>query len=99
MWTIAAREGTGGARVAAELADVDIDDAQLFSLVLDASRFSPERLGETLLAAGGVQAGLARGYVAFRGRPLAAASIAGLTGWYAVSPAGAAVVKNSRGGY
>jgi Cytidylate kinase-like family len=35
---------------------VDIDDTRLFSLVLDASRFSPERLVETLLAAGGVQA-------------------------------------------
>lgn len=35
---------------------VDIDDARLFSLVLDASRFSPERLVETLLAAGGVRA-------------------------------------------
>ena len=35
---------------------VDIDDGRLFSLVLDASRFSPERLVDTLLAAGGVQA-------------------------------------------
>jgi hypothetical protein len=32
---------------------VDIDDASLFSLVVDASRFSTERLVETLLAAGG----------------------------------------------
>ena len=37
---------------------VDIDDARHFSLVLDASRFSCERLVETLLAAGGVQAGV-----------------------------------------
>jgi cytidylate kinase len=37
---------------------VDIDDARLFSLVLDASRFTSERLVETLLAAGGVQAAL-----------------------------------------
>jgi cytidylate kinase-like protein len=37
---------------------VDIDDARLFSLVLDASRFTTERLVETLLAAGGVQAAL-----------------------------------------
>jgi cytidylate kinase len=37
---------------------VDIDDARLFSLVFDASRFTPERLVETLLAAGGVQAAL-----------------------------------------
>jgi hypothetical protein len=35
---------------------VDIDDARRFSLVLDASRFSPERLVEILLAAAGVQA-------------------------------------------
>jgi hypothetical protein len=35
---------------------VDIEDPRLFSLVLDASRFSPERLVQTLLAAGGVQA-------------------------------------------
>ncbi|TML88331.1 MAG: cytidylate kinase-like family protein [Actinobacteria bacterium] len=35
---------------------VDIDDSGLFSIVLDASRFSPERLVDTLLAAGGVQA-------------------------------------------
>jgi cytidylate kinase len=32
----------------------DIDDAKRFSLVLDTSRFSPERLVEILLAAGGV---------------------------------------------
>jgi cytidylate kinase len=38
---------------------VDIDDPRLFSLVLDASRFSPERLVDTLLAAGGVQPALA----------------------------------------
>jgi hypothetical protein len=35
---------------------VDIDDARRFSLVLDTSRFTPERLVEILLAAGGVQA-------------------------------------------
>jgi hypothetical protein len=33
---------------------VDIEDARLFSLVLDASRFTPEPLLQTLLAAGGV---------------------------------------------
>jgi hypothetical protein len=33
---------------------VDIDDPRHFSLVLDASRFSSERLVETLIAAGGV---------------------------------------------
>jgi hypothetical protein len=38
---------------------VDIDDPQLFSLVLDTSRFSPERLVDTLLAAAGVEAALA----------------------------------------
>jgi hypothetical protein len=37
---------------------VDIDDARLFSLVLDASRFTTERLVETLLAAGGAHAAL-----------------------------------------
>lgn len=37
---------------------VDLDDARHFSLVLDASRFSPQRLVETLLAAGGVEAEL-----------------------------------------
>ena len=37
---------------------VDVDDARHFSLVLDASRFSCERLVETLLAAGGVQSGV-----------------------------------------
>jgi Cytidylate kinase-like family len=37
---------------------VDIEDARLFSLVLDASRFTTERLVETLLAAGGVHAAL-----------------------------------------
>jgi hypothetical protein len=37
---------------------VDIDDARLFSLVLDAGRFTSDRLVETLLAAGGVQAAL-----------------------------------------
>jgi cytidylate kinase len=37
---------------------VDIDDARLFSLALDAARFTSERLVETLLAAGGVQAAL-----------------------------------------
>jgi cytidylate kinase len=36
----------------------DIDDARRFSLVLDTSRFTPERLVEILLAAGGVQAAL-----------------------------------------
>jgi cytidylate kinase len=40
------------------LYSVDMDDTRLFSLVLDASRFSPERRLETLLAAGGVQAAL-----------------------------------------
>jgi cytidylate kinase len=35
---------------------VDIDDARRFSLVLDASRFSCERLVEILLAAAGTQA-------------------------------------------
>ena len=35
---------------------VDIDDARRFSLVLDASRFSPDRIVEILLAAGGVTA-------------------------------------------
>jgi hypothetical protein len=34
---------------------VDIDDLRLFSLVLDASRFSPDRLVEAMLAAGGVE--------------------------------------------
>jgi hypothetical protein len=34
---------------------VDIDDARLYSLVLDTSRFSPERIVETLLAAAGAQ--------------------------------------------
>ena len=33
----------------------DIDDARRYSLVLDVSRFSPDRLVETLLAAGGVE--------------------------------------------
>ena len=37
---------------------VDIDDARRFSLVLDTSRFTPERLVEILLAAGGTQAAL-----------------------------------------
>jgi cytidylate kinase len=37
---------------------VDIDDLRLFSLDLDASRFSPDRLVQTLLAAGGVEAAL-----------------------------------------
>ena len=40
---------------------VDIDDPRLFSLVLDASRFSPQRLLETLLAAGGVEDAVAAG--------------------------------------
>jgi cytidylate kinase len=35
---------------------VDIDDLRLFSLVLDASRFSQGRLVEAMLAAGGVEA-------------------------------------------
>ena len=35
---------------------VDIDDDRLFTLVLDASRFTIERLVATLLAAGGVDA-------------------------------------------
>jgi cytidylate kinase len=37
---------------------VEIDDNRHFTLVLDASRFTPERLVEILLAAGGVQAAL-----------------------------------------
>jgi cytidylate kinase len=37
---------------------VDIDDARRFSLVVDTSRFTTERLVETLLTAGGVQAAL-----------------------------------------
>jgi hypothetical protein len=41
------------------LPHVDVDDTRLFSLVLDASRFSPERLVETLLAAGGARTVLA----------------------------------------
>jgi cytidylate kinase len=36
----------------------DIDDARRFSLVLDTSRFSPDRLVEILLAAGGVHTAL-----------------------------------------
>jgi hypothetical protein len=35
---------------------VDIDDLRLFSLAIDASRFSPGRLVEVMLAAGGVEA-------------------------------------------
>jgi hypothetical protein len=35
---------------------VDVDDSRLFSVVVDASRFSPERVVEILLAAGGVHA-------------------------------------------
>jgi cytidylate kinase len=35
---------------------VDVDDSRLFSVVVDASRFSPERVVEMLLAAGGVHA-------------------------------------------
>lgn len=35
---------------------VDIDESRLFSVVLDASRFSTDRLVDTLLAAGGVAA-------------------------------------------
>jgi Cytidylate kinase-like family len=35
---------------------VDIDESRLFSVVLDASRFSTDRLVETLLMAGGVAA-------------------------------------------
>jgi hypothetical protein len=35
---------------------LDIDDSRLFSLVIDASRFSVERLVEILLAAGGLSA-------------------------------------------
>jgi hypothetical protein len=35
---------------------VDIDESRLYSVVLDASRFSTDRLVETLLAAGGVTA-------------------------------------------
>jgi cytidylate kinase len=38
---------------------VDIDDDRLFTLVLDASRFTSERLIEILLAAGGAHAALA----------------------------------------
>jgi len=37
---------------------VDLDDPRLFSPVIDASRFSPERLVDTLLAAGGVRPAL-----------------------------------------
>jgi hypothetical protein len=37
---------------------VDIDDPRLFSLFLDVSRFSPDRLVQTLLAAAGVQPSL-----------------------------------------
>jgi cytidylate kinase len=37
---------------------VEIDDDRLFALVLDASRFTPERLIEILLAAGGIHAAL-----------------------------------------
>jgi cytidylate kinase len=37
---------------------VDIDDSRMFALVLDTSRFNPDRLIDVLLAAGGVQAGL-----------------------------------------
>jgi hypothetical protein len=40
----------------------DIDDPQRFSLVLDASRFSHDRIVETLLAAGGVHTELAAVY-------------------------------------
>jgi cytidylate kinase len=35
---------------------VDIDESRFFSIVVDASRFSIDRLVETLLAAGGVAA-------------------------------------------
>ena len=35
---------------------VDIDESRLFPVVLDASRFSTDRLVETLLMAGGVAA-------------------------------------------
>jgi hypothetical protein len=35
---------------------VDVDDSRLFSVVVDASRFSPERVTEILLAAGGLHA-------------------------------------------
>ncbi len=35
---------------------VDVDDSRLFSVVVDASRFSPERVVKILLAAGGVHA-------------------------------------------
>jgi hypothetical protein len=38
---------------------VDLDDARRFSLVLDASRFAPDRLVETLLVAGGARAAVA----------------------------------------
>lgn len=38
---------------------VDIDDPRRYSLVLDTSRFSPDRLVDVLLAAGGVHAALA----------------------------------------
>jgi cytidylate kinase len=37
---------------------VGMDDDRLFGLVLDSSRFTPERLVEILLAAGGAQASL-----------------------------------------
>jgi len=42
---------------------VEIDDERLFALVLDASRFSPERLVEILLAAGGIPAAAATAFV------------------------------------
>jgi hypothetical protein len=38
------------------LYDVDVDDARRFSLVLDASRFSADRIVETMLAAAGLGA-------------------------------------------
>jgi cytidylate kinase len=40
------------------LYDVSVDDDRLFGLVLDTSRFTPERLIEVLLAAGGARAEL-----------------------------------------
>ena len=65
--SVASMNASGGSRQRADhrrqawvksLYHVDIDDARLFSLVLDASRFTPERLVATLLAASGIQAAL-----------------------------------------
>jgi len=50
------RDDNGKRAWVKSLYHVDIDDLRLFSLVLDASRFSPGRLVEAMLAAGGVEA-------------------------------------------